>query len=172
VRGLDGLSSPRLQRLSSAFKLVYRRWWHRDGVPAEESALRGHHPPRLEVSHAWTKPAYPPSAGRGRDCIGDCGRAGARSKSERGCGESEWFLQLPSAQVVSCKFANSFADGDFCGSGQTVDESFEGRFNIPRAPTAESSWNDSTSDGMLTSPHGRDGSDPFGLPIHRDGDLR
>ena len=58
----------------------------------------------------------------------------------------------PSAQVVSCKFANSFADSDFCGSGQTVDESFEGRFTIPLAPSAESSWNNSTSDGVLTNP--------------------
>jgi hypothetical protein len=58
----------------------------------------------------------------------------------------------PAAQVVSCKFANSFADSDFCGSGQTVDESFEGRFTIPLAPSAESNWNNSTSDGVLTNP--------------------
>ena len=58
----------------------------------------------------------------------------------------------PSAQVVSCKFANSFADSDFCGSGQTVDESFEGRFTISLAPSPESSWNNSTSDGVLTNP--------------------
>jgi hypothetical protein len=57
----------------------------------------------------------------------------------------------PSAPVVSCKFSNLFRDTDFCGTGQTVDESFVGRFTVPLAPSPVSSWNNSTSDGVLTN---------------------
>ena len=57
----------------------------------------------------------------------------------------------PAAQVVSCKFSNSFADTDYCGTGQTVDESFEGRFTVPAVPSPTSSYNNSTSDGVLTN---------------------
>lgn len=56
-----------------------------------------------------------------------------------------------SAPVVSCKFSNSFVDTDFCGTGQAVDESFEGRFTVPVAPSPVSGWNNSTSDGALTN---------------------
>jgi hypothetical protein len=57
----------------------------------------------------------------------------------------------PSAQVVSCKFSNSFVDSDFCGTGQAVDLSFDGRFTVPLAPSPVNSWNNSTSDGVLTN---------------------
>jgi hypothetical protein len=58
----------------------------------------------------------------------------------------------PAAQVVSCHFSNSFVESDFCGTGRTVDLSFDGRFTIPLAPSPVSSWNNSTTDGVLTNP--------------------
>jgi hypothetical protein len=57
----------------------------------------------------------------------------------------------PSAQVVSCHFSNSFVDTDFCGTGQAVDLSFDGRFTVPLTPSPVSSFNNSTSDGVLTN---------------------
>jgi hypothetical protein len=58
----------------------------------------------------------------------------------------------PSAQVVSCKFSNAFVDTDFCGTRQAVDLSFDGRFTLPLAPSPVSSFNNSTSEGVLTNP--------------------
>jgi hypothetical protein len=58
----------------------------------------------------------------------------------------------PSAQVLSCHFSDSFADPDFCGTGQTVDLAFDGRFTVPVAPNAVGSWNNSESHGVLTNP--------------------
>jgi hypothetical protein len=55
----------------------------------------------------------------------------------------------PSAQVLSCHFSDSFADPDFCGTGQTVDLAFDGRFTVPVAPNAVGSWNNSESHGVL-----------------------
>jgi hypothetical protein len=63
------------------------------------------------------------------------------------------YLNL-SVRVVTCHFSNSFEDPDFCGTGKTVDGSFDGRFTVPNAPTTEpvGSWNNSNSRGVLTSP--------------------
>jgi hypothetical protein len=59
----------------------------------------------------------------------------------------------PSAQVISCHFTDSFADTDYCGTGQTVDLAFEGRFTVPAAPsTSGGSWNNSESRAVLTNP--------------------
>jgi hypothetical protein len=58
----------------------------------------------------------------------------------------------PSAQVLSCHFSDSFADPDYCGTGQTVDLAFDGRFTVPVAPNAVGSWNNSESHGVLTNP--------------------
>ena len=40
----------------------------------------------------------------------------------------------PTSGVVSCHFSGSFADDDFCGTGQTVDVEFDGRFTVPLDP--------------------------------------
>ncbi len=59
----------------------------------------------------------------------------------------------PSAQVLSCHFSDSFADFDFCGTEQTVDLAFDGRFTVPLAPNVPvGSWNNSESNGVLTNP--------------------
>jgi hypothetical protein len=59
----------------------------------------------------------------------------------------------PSAQVISCHFTDSFADTDFCGTGQPVDLAFDGRFTVPVAPnTSGGSWNNSESHAILTNP--------------------
>lgn len=58
----------------------------------------------------------------------------------------------PSAQVLSCHFSDSFADPDYCGTGQTIDVAFDGRFTVPVAPNAVGSWNNSESHGVLTNP--------------------
>ena len=59
----------------------------------------------------------------------------------------------PTSQVVSCHFSGSFADDDFCGTGQTVDVAFDGRFTVPldRNQAAGSS-NNSEQDVVLTNP--------------------
>jgi hypothetical protein len=59
----------------------------------------------------------------------------------------------PSAQVVSCHFSDSFVDPDFCGTGKTVDGTFEGRFTVPLVPNAPiGGWNNSESRGVFTNP--------------------
>jgi hypothetical protein len=58
----------------------------------------------------------------------------------------------PSARVVSCHFTDSFADDDFCDTGQTVDLAFEGRFTVPVAPNPGDGWNNSESHEVLTNP--------------------
>jgi len=59
----------------------------------------------------------------------------------------------PSAQVISCHFTDSFADTDYCGTGQTVDLAFDGRFTVPVTPnTSGTSWNNSESRAVLTNP--------------------
>jgi hypothetical protein len=57
-----------------------------------------------------------------------------------------------SAAVLTCHFSGSFADDDFCGTGQTVDVAFEGRFTVPLAPNPGESWNNSEANNVLTNP--------------------
>jgi hypothetical protein len=57
-----------------------------------------------------------------------------------------------SAAVLTCHFSGSFADDDFCGTGQTVDVAFEGRFTVPLAPEPGDGWNNSTGETVLTNP--------------------
>ena len=57
-----------------------------------------------------------------------------------------------SAQVVSCHFSDSYVDPDYCGTGQTVDVSFDGRFTVPRVASPGNGFNNSVSDGMFTNP--------------------
>lgn len=56
------------------------------------------------------------------------------------------------AQVVSCHFSGSFADDDFCGTGQTVDVSFDGRFTGPAVFDPNSTFNNSEDTNTLTNP--------------------
>jgi hypothetical protein len=59
----------------------------------------------------------------------------------------------PSSQIISCHFSGSFADNDFCGTGQTIDVVFEGRFTVPVAPNQPvDTWNNSESNAVLTNP--------------------
>jgi len=59
-----------------------------------------------------------------------------------------------SARVLNCHFSGTFADDDFCDTGQTVDVAFDGRFAVPLAPTTEpvDSWNNSEAKNVLTNP--------------------
>jgi hypothetical protein len=58
-----------------------------------------------------------------------------------------------SPQVIHVKFADSFADQDFCGSGSTVNASFTGHATIWLAPNqAIDTKNNSESDGLFTNP--------------------
>ena len=57
-----------------------------------------------------------------------------------------------SAKVLSCHFSSSFADDDFCGTGQTVVGSFDGRFTVPLDPDPGERYNNSESSGVLTNP--------------------
>jgi hypothetical protein len=59
-----------------------------------------------------------------------------------------------SARVLNCHFSGSFAADHFCGTGQTVDVAFDGRFAVPLAPTTEpvDSWNNSEEQDVFTNP--------------------
>jgi len=59
----------------------------------------------------------------------------------------------PSSKVVSCHFSGSFVDDDFCGTGETVDGSYEGHFALPPAGNRSSDdRNNSESTQVLTNP--------------------
>jgi hypothetical protein len=58
----------------------------------------------------------------------------------------------PTGPILSCHFVDSFVDPDFCGTGQTVDLAFDGRFTVPVAPKPGYRYNNSESNAVLTNP--------------------
>jgi hypothetical protein len=58
----------------------------------------------------------------------------------------------PAARVISCHFSGAFVDDDFCGTGRTVDVSFDGHFTASAVFDPNSTFNNSEGWNTLTNP--------------------
>src|SRR5438477_7195798 len=123
------------------------------GVPAEEPALRGHHPLDWRCPMRGRSLHVRPLLVVGLIASAIVATLALGSSPSAVAGNPHPLCNSPTSQVVSCHFSGSFADNDFCGTGQTVDVAFDGRFTVPVDPNQPAgSSNNSEQDVVLTNP--------------------